>query len=160
MSKGVVLAHDFGTTGNKATLFGPSGAAGEPLRPLRHVLSEAGLGRAAAGRLEACVRLIRRRSPVGAEVCREDVAAVTFGRAHARAHPERANEAATQSLRCHAPAELRSLSEGTGVELVEILPGGAVDRKTGEYRIPVSLEAAMNYLATPRPVPLPENQKL
>jgi len=26
MSKGVVLAHDFGTTGNKATLFGPSGA--------------------------------------------------------------------------------------------------------------------------------------
>ncbi|MEN6370159.1 MAG: methyltransferase domain-containing protein [Thermotogota bacterium] len=62
-------------------------------------------------------------------------------------HPD---EAVTQSLRCYGPAELRALLDGTGLELVDIEPGGAVNRKTGEYRRRVPLEQAMSYLATLR----------
>jgi len=56
--------------------------------------------------------------------------------------------AATQSLRCYLPDELRSLLESTGLELLDILPGGAFNHDAGIYHEQVSLEEAMQYVAT------------
>lgn len=52
------------------------------------------------------------------------------------------DDAVTQSLRCYAPADLRLLLEGTGLDLVEVEPYS--DQWYGE---PITLDAAMIYLA-------------
>jgi SAM-dependent methyltransferase len=62
-------------------------------------------------------------------------------------HPE---EAVTQSLRCYGPADLCLLLRGTGLDLVDLRSGGAVDVATGEYCDQVPLESAMSYVATLR----------
>lgn len=56
--------------------------------------------------------------------------------------------AATQSLRCYTPNELRCLLESTGLEIARIRPGGAYDHDAGIYRKQVPLEEAMQYVAT------------
>jgi len=60
--------------------------------------------------------------------------------------------AATQSLRCYTPDELRRLLGSTGLELIDVRPGGAYDHNTGVYRDRVPLEEAMQYVATLRRV--------
>jgi SAM-dependent methyltransferase len=62
-------------------------------------------------------------------------------------HPE---TTVTQSLRCYGPADLRLLLRGTGLELVDIRPGGALDREAGESRNEVPLAAAMSFSAALR----------
>lgn len=56
----------------------------------------------------------------------------------------------TQSLRCYAPDELRRLLESTGLQLIDVRPGGANDHDAGIYRERVPLEEAMQYVATLR----------
>jgi len=58
--------------------------------------------------------------------------------------------AVTQSLRCYAPEELRRLLDSTGLELVDVLPGGAYDHDANIYRERVPLEEAMQYIAVLR----------
>ncbi len=65
---------------------------------------------------------------------------------------EETGESIEQSLRCYSPADLRLLLEGTGLELVEVEPGGMVDYESGRYMEPVPLEKAMWYVAVLRPV--------
>jgi len=67
----------------------------------------------------------------------------------------RPEEAAIQSLRCYAPVDLPLLLRGTGLRLGGVLPGGAVDRASGEYRSQVALEQAMSYLVALRPASSP-----
>jgi hypothetical protein len=52
-------------------------------------------------------------------------------------------DAVTQSLRCYAPADFRSLIEGTGLSVVDVEP--FTDETYGQ---PCTLEDAMLYLAT------------
>lgn len=44
---------------------------------------------------------------------------------------ERPDEQVTQLLRCYSPQDLRSLTEGTGLILEQVEPGGAVDYEAG-----------------------------
>ncbi|MDY0409975.1 class I SAM-dependent methyltransferase [Virgibacillus soli] len=53
----------------------------------------------------------------------------------------------TQSLRCYAPADLNMLLDGTGLKLVDVVPGGAMNYETWEYKENVPLEEAMSYMA-------------
>ncbi|SES13756.1 bifunctional 2-polyprenyl-6-hydroxyphenol methylase/3-demethylubiquinol 3-O-methyltransferase UbiG [Psychrobacillus sp. OK032] len=57
------------------------------------------------------------------------------------------DEAVTQSLRCYSPQDLRLLLEDSGLTLVDIKPGGAMDYKTWEYHENVNLNEAMSYMA-------------
>ncbi len=61
--------------------------------------------------------------------------------------PDDAGNRVTQSLRCYAPADLRLLLEETGLALVGLEPGGAVDAATGQYSPEMPLAQAMQYLA-------------
>ncbi|MFC2078390.1 class I SAM-dependent methyltransferase [Candidatus Bipolaricaulota bacterium] len=61
--------------------------------------------------------------------------------------PDRPEEAVTQSLRCYSPEGFSSLLNGTGLGLMDIRPGGAIDSQTGEFQSEVPLEAAMQYAA-------------
>lgn len=61
--------------------------------------------------------------------------------------PGRPEEAVTQSLRCYSPDDLKSLLDGTGLELIDIHPDGAIDSQTGEFQSEVPVEAAMQYIA-------------
>ena len=56
-------------------------------------------------------------------------------------------EAVTQSLRCYSPEDLELLLEGTGLELIDVFPGGAVDSQTGVFRPQVPLGETMMYMA-------------
>jgi SAM-dependent methyltransferase len=56
-------------------------------------------------------------------------------------------QAVTQSLRCYSPADLRLLSQGTGLILAAVEPGGAMDYESGRYTERVPLCQAMSYLA-------------
>ena len=56
-------------------------------------------------------------------------------------------DAVTQSLRCYSVDALESLLDGTGLELVDILPGGSYDHETNTYHSVVSLKEAMQYVA-------------
>jgi ubiquinone/menaquinone biosynthesis C-methylase UbiE len=67
----------------------------------------------------------------------------------------RPEEVVTQSLRCYGPGDLRLLLAGTGLDLVDVLPDGAVDQASGGHHSQVPLERAMSYLATLRPVRSP-----
>jgi SAM-dependent methyltransferase len=53
----------------------------------------------------------------------------------------------TQSLRCYTPAEFEALAANSGLRLVEITPGGAVDPEQGVFRHSVPLAEAMSYTA-------------
>lgn len=52
----------------------------------------------------------------------------------------------TQSLRCYSPQDLKMLLETTGLTLVDIEPGGAMNYKTWEYHEHVDLNEAMSYM--------------
>ena len=60
---------------------------------------------------------------------------------------EHSSEQVTQSLRCYSPQDLRLLLEGTGLVLVQLEPGGAVDYEAGTYTPSVPLEQAMQFRA-------------
>lgn len=51
----------------------------------------------------------------------------------------------SQSLRCYSPEDLRFLLNGTGLELVDVVPGGYMDYATGEYHQNAPLDKAMFY---------------
>jgi len=55
--------------------------------------------------------------------------------------------AVTQSLRCYSPDELRELAHGTGLALLDIEPGGAVDYARNTFQPSVPLDETMSYLA-------------
>ena len=57
------------------------------------------------------------------------------------------DEAITQSLRCYSPADLRLLLQGSGLVLIDRIPGGSLNYETGVYTNQVPLEEAMSYLA-------------
>lgn len=59
-------------------------------------------------------------------------------------------EAFTQSLRCYGPADLRLLLAGTGLELMEVWPGGSYDPQAGVYHPEVPLGECMSYAAVLR----------
>ena len=59
----------------------------------------------------------------------------------------------TQSLRCYAPSDLKLLLEGTGLQLVGVMPGGHYDAATDRYEAEAPLERAMSYVATLVPGP-------
>jgi len=60
-------------------------------------------------------------------------------------------ETVVQSLRCYSPADLKLLTEGTGLYLSGIKPGGMMDYETGRFYENVPLEKAMWYVAILRP---------
>lgn len=64
-----------------------------------------------------------------------------------RTHSDSDSDSITQSLRCYTPADLKMLLEGTGLQLVGIIPGGSLNYETGEYREHVPLGEAMTYQA-------------
>jgi len=55
----------------------------------------------------------------------------------------------TQSLRCYSSADLSLLlsSSGSGLRLVEVFPGGALDSQTGKWVEEVPLKDSMQFLA-------------
>ncbi|MFJ8063940.1 SAM-dependent methyltransferase [Psychrobacillus sp. NPDC096426] len=57
------------------------------------------------------------------------------------------DENVTQSLRCYSPQDLKMLLEDTGLMLVDIKPGGAMNYKTWQYHENVDLDEAMSYMA-------------
>jgi SAM-dependent methyltransferase len=59
-------------------------------------------------------------------------------------------ERVTQSLRCYSPQDLRLLTAGAGLAVVEVVAGGAVDYEAGAYLPSVPLEHAMQYRAVLR----------
>ncbi len=65
---------------------------------------------------------------------------------------EDTGESIEQSLRCYSPADLQLLLEGTGLELIDVKPGGMMDYRSGRYIEPVPLEKAMWYVAVLRPL--------
>jgi SAM-dependent methyltransferase len=67
-------------------------------------------------------------------------------------------QAATQSLRCYSPADLRLLLAGTGLVIRNIEPGGAVDYQAKTYTPHVPLEQAMQYLVTLTPDATPQQE--
>ncbi|PKO13073.1 MAG: class I SAM-dependent methyltransferase [Chloroflexi bacterium HGW-Chloroflexi-10] len=62
-------------------------------------------------------------------------------------HPE---TKITQSIRCYSPADMLLLLEGSGLELFEVHPGGAVNYDSGEYIEKAPLLDAMSYIAVLR----------
>jgi len=56
-----------------------------------------------------------------------------------------------QSLRCYSPADLRLLLDGTGLELVDVHPGGMMDYEHPRYVAEAPLEKAMWYVAILKP---------
>lgn len=57
----------------------------------------------------------------------------------------------TQSLRCYSPADLRLLTEGTGLRLSEVVSQGMFDQAARIFKPKVPLEQAMTYLAVLEP---------
>ncbi|MBP1970287.1 cyclopropane fatty-acyl-phospholipid synthase-like methyltransferase [Virgibacillus natechei] len=57
------------------------------------------------------------------------------------------NKQITQSLKCYSPKDLQLLLETTGLKLVDIQPGGAMDYETWEYWENAPLGEAMSYMA-------------
>lgn len=55
-------------------------------------------------------------------------------------------EKVTQSLRCYSPQDLNMLLEDTGLTLLDIKPGGAMDYMTWKYHEYVDLDKAMSYM--------------
>lgn len=58
------------------------------------------------------------------------------------------DQAVEQSLRCYAPADLRLLLQGTGLQLARATPGGYWDAGQQLYVPEAPLAAAMSYIAT------------
>jgi len=56
-----------------------------------------------------------------------------------------------QSLRCYSPADLKLLLDGTGLELVDVRPGGMMDYENHRYVAEAPLEKAMWYVAILKP---------
>lgn len=52
-----------------------------------------------------------------------------------------------QRLRCYAPADMRLLLEGTGLQMTELQPNGAMDYSTMTFNQDVPLIACMTYYA-------------
>ncbi len=57
------------------------------------------------------------------------------------------NQKITQSLRCYSPADLRLLLEGTGLALLQVIPGGMMNYESGRYVPKTTLDKAMWYTA-------------
>lgn len=60
---------------------------------------------------------------------------------------DRPDDSITQSLRCYSPADLKLLLQGSGLAMLDRIPGGSLDYETGVYTNQVPLEEAMSYLA-------------
>lgn len=56
------------------------------------------------------------------------------------------DEKVSQSLRCYSPQDLKMLLKDTGLRLVDIKPGGAMNYKTWEYHENVNLNETMSYM--------------
>ena len=59
--------------------------------------------------------------------------------------PEKPEEVYSQSLRCYTPADFEMLLKGSGLKLVEILPGGTIDFEIMEFVEKSTIENAMTY---------------
>lgn len=59
---------------------------------------------------------------------------------------EGSNKSVTQSLRCYSPEDLLLLLEGTGLQLIDLKAGGALNYKTSVYSDNVLLGEAMSYI--------------
>lgn len=57
------------------------------------------------------------------------------------------NGSRTQSLRCYTPADLRLLLQGTGLTLLDSIPGGQYDTDMQTWHPRVSLAECMNWVA-------------
>lgn len=57
------------------------------------------------------------------------------------------DETQTQSLRCYTPADLRLLLAGTGLSLLDIIPGGQYDTAMQTWHPQVPLAECMNWVA-------------
>ncbi|MBV7335997.1 class I SAM-dependent methyltransferase [Chloroflexi bacterium TSY] len=57
------------------------------------------------------------------------------------------SDTVTQSLRCYSPADLRLLLSGTGLQLSQVVPGGAMDYEKMVYTEKVELAQATQYIA-------------
>lgn len=54
----------------------------------------------------------------------------------------------TQSLRCYSPADLQLLLHGTGLQLLDIRPGGHYDPHAGVWTPQVRLAECLSWTAT------------
>ena len=65
---------------------------------------------------------------------------------------EEPSDRITQSLRCYDPTELREMATAACLDLMKVLPGGAVDYDQGVYRERVALDEAMQYTVVLRSI--------
>ncbi len=64
---------------------------------------------------------------------------------------DESGEVVVQSLRCYSPADLKLLTEGTGLYLSGVKPGGMMDYESGKFYKNAPLEKAMWFVAILRP---------